>query len=279
MKFIIIAGVSVAVLFAGVAPPIVSAQPPEPDVAFLFDGDLSSVGGAHTGVASGNSVGFNTSVTPFSYAGNQSVELGGSNDHVNVASLVGSMTGDSAVTISMWIRNRAAIGNDRPYLALDTPSGQDDGGARYDNAGASGGGDDVMKLSIPGRGSYESASNVQEQDEWQHVAMVFDGTDLDFYIDGVLDSPTDDSITAGLIGTQNTFLIGNGPKGPGTSWDGFIDEVGVWFDQALTAEEILFLSQNSLNAPPIPEPASIAIWSLIGLMLCGFGAYRIRRSQ
>ena len=261
-----------------VATVAVAAPPPEPDVQFLFDGNLSSVDSAHTGAAVGNSVGFNGAVTPFSYAGNQSLELGGSADYVDVASLIGSMTGDSAVTISMWIRNRNSIGNDRPFLGLVPASGSDSGGARYDDAGANGGGNDVLKLSIPGRGDYETAANIQAQDLWQHVALVYDGTDLNVYIDGNLDSPTADNITAGAIGAQTAFLIGDGPKGPTTTWDGFIDEVGIWYDQALTAEDILFLSDNSLTAlAVVPEPASIAIWSVLGIALCGGGYLRRRR--
>lgn len=268
-------------LFASFAAFLVAAAavaaPPEPDVQFLFDGNLSSADSAHTGAAVGNSVGFNSSVTPFSYGGNQSLELGGSADYVDVASLIGSMTGDSAVTISMWVRNREAIGNDRPFLGLATAGNSDNGGARYDNAGANGGGNDVLKLSIPGRGDYETASNVQAVDLWQHVALVFDGTDLDVYIDGTLDTPTDDGITAGAIGAQTEFLIGNGPKGPSTTWNGFIDEVGIWFDQALTEEDIGFLSQNSLTALAVPEPGSIAIWTLLGFVGLFFGWQRMRR--
>jgi len=266
----------VAAVVVSVASPL-AAAPPLPDVSFLFDGDLMSTDGAHTGAASGDSVGFSGAQTPFAYGGNQSLELGGTNDHVDVASLAGSMEGDSAVTISMWVRNRDGIGNDRPFLALDPPDGSDDGGARYDDAGANGGGNDVMKLSLPGIGAYETASNVQKQDEWQHVAMVFDGTELDVYIDGMLDTPTNDGISPGSISGQTEFLIGNGPKGPGTSWDGFIDEVGVWFDQALTENDIAFLAQNSITA--IPEPGSIAIWSLIGVGLLGFGYGRYRCSK
>mgnify|MGYP002623760887 CR=1 FL=1 len=35
----------------------------------------------------------------------------------------------------------------------------------------------------------------------------------------------------------------------------------------------------TVQAAPVPEPASIAIWSLLGLGLAGFGYYRVRRKK
>ena len=33
------------------------------------------------------------------------------------------------------------------------------------------------------------------------------------------------------------------------------------------------------DAPPVPEPASIAVWSLLGLALAGFGCFRACRKK
>lgn len=51
------------------------------------------------------------------------------------------------------------------------------------------------------------------------------------------------------------------------------DETFVQLSNAGTGTGLL------LAAAPVPEPASIAIWSLIGLALCGFGCYRFRSKK
>ena len=41
----------------------------------------------------------------------------------------------------------------------------------------------------------------------------------------------------------------------------------------------VFGTAGAPGAAGVPEPASIAIWSLIGLALTGFGYYRVRRNK
>lgn len=61
------------------------------------------------------------------------------------------------------------------------------------------------------------------------------------------------------------------------------DIVGVRIDQTGTGSgnrlDPLVIGLATLNAAVVPEPASIAIWSLIGLGLAGFGYRRVRRKK
>jgi hypothetical protein len=51
------------------------------------------------------------------------------------------------------------------------------------------------------------------------------------------------------------------------------------YDEALTADQILANYQSQLQAQVVPEPYSLAIWSLLGIALTGWGYYRVRRKQ
>jgi len=61
------------------------------------------------------------------------------------------------------------------------------------------------------------------------------------------------------------------------------DIIGVRINQTGpdSAERLdpLVIGLATLNPAPVPEPASIAIWSLLGLALTGFGYVRIRRKK
>ena len=107
-------------------------------------------------------------------------------------------------------------------------------------------------------------------DEWTHIAVTLDpGNDTEFFVDGVSVGtlPGASPATATL---NNDFTIGGGSFFQQERFVGLIDDVRV-YDGVLTDEEIFNLT--------IPEPASIAIWSLLGLGLSGFGYWRVRRKK
>ena len=77
--------------------------------------------------------------------------------------------------------------------------------------------------------------------EWHHATGSFDGSNINVYLDGVLDgtAPTTEPIG---ISTTNLF-IGENSESTGRFWDGLIDEVRI-FDRALSADEILELASQ-----------------------------------
>lgn len=81
-------------------------------------------------------------------------------------------------------------------------------------------------------------------DEWHHVAVIYNGTTVFIYIDGVLDTFADRTPPAD---TTNSFLIAAAGKGSTTShFRGNIDEVRVW-DTALTEDQLRFVMNQEIE--------------------------------
>lgn len=90
---------------------------------------------------------------------------------------------------------------------------------------------------------------------WHHVAVVGNGTTIQFYVDGVTDNNAR-NISNGYIGNYNhtkPTIIGGAQGGGGISpkFEGSMDEVRV-YDVALTAQQVLDLS-NGIVPPPTPS--------------------------
>ena len=150
-----------------------------------------------------------------------------------------------AITVALWIKSNA-VNTDAGFLICEDPDGGDDSIAmRYDSAGGSGGGDDVIKVGISTTGEgtiqVESAANVQVT-EWQHVAMTWsDGNPITLYIDGVETVPTYQSpVGTGTIKNVTKLLVGRGGKDASSSWNGAIDDLRI-FNRELSANEVAVL--------------------------------------
>ena len=75
--------------------------------------------------------------------------------------------------------------------------------------------------------------------EWHHVAGSFDGTNINVWLDGVVDA---NAVTTEPIGTNDmNVFIGENPESLGRFWDGQIDEVYI-YNRALSDLEIQFLT-------------------------------------
>jgi hypothetical protein len=77
-------------------------------------------------------------------------------------------------------------------------------------------------------------------DEWHHVAGTFDGTNINLYVDGVLDVNV--TTTEPIGANEASVLIGENPESAGRYWDGLIDEV-MLYNRALSINEVMFLAQ------------------------------------
>ncbi|WP_158401949.1 LamG-like jellyroll fold domain-containing protein [Celeribacter indicus] len=78
-------------------------------------------------------------------------------------------------------------------------------------------------------------------DGWQHVVLVYDGTSFSgIYNNGVMDNTNTDPSTGALTQNNNALLIGGNTAGTATFWPGMIDEVR-FYNRALTEAEIQVL--------------------------------------
>jgi hypothetical protein len=88
---------------------------------------------------------------------------------------------------------------------------------------------------------------------WYHVAAVYDGSSISLYVDGTLDKSA--PVSSPLIVEDTPWTIGRGYfGGPTDAPMAFVDEVR-FSDDALSPSQFL-------NAPAVPEPASLTLFGL-----------------
>ncbi len=167
-------------------------------------------------------------------------ELDGSGDYIVDSDAGTYLNGLSAVTVMAWVRNTASTPVDAGIFNTGTTSGQDNNlGIRYDAAGASSGSTAGLKASLntdqcPGDQDciqVETESNLQVQDQWQHVAMTWSsGGPIRVFVDGqeVQAAVVEGSGNLGGVIDDVDFLrVGQSSKG-GEDWQGEIDEFRVY---------------------------------------------------
>jgi Concanavalin A-like lectin/glucanases superfamily len=96
--------------------------------------------------------------------------------------------------------------------------------------------------------------------EWTHVAVVYDGTEVFFYVNGQEDLPlTVASLTGELTQSDNDLRIGRGE--PAGYFSGTIDDVRI-YNNALTEDELASVMKGAGEAYPFarsPKPADGAL--------------------
>ncbi len=155
------------------------------------------------------------------------------------------LNGLDALTITAWVKSKVTD-TDKGFLIFEPPIGNDDRDMRYDAAGITGGGVNVIKVgvTISADGADTTlqleSSNDSQTTDWQHLALVWaSGQALQLYINGELDSPTFTSgAAAGRLAGYSTMIVGRASKDlSGFSWDGLIDEIRI-YNKALTEAQV-----------------------------------------
>ena len=108
---------------------------------------------------------------------------------------------------------------------------------------------------------------------WIHVVSVYDGSNMNIYLDGNATPIATGAQTGTVITSSNRLIIAGNTKGysyggTGTDWKGQIDDVGIW-NEALTTTQIANIYANG-----IPEPATLSL-----LVLGGIGVVVRRRRR
>jgi hypothetical protein len=89
-----------------------------------------------------------------------------------------------------------------------------------------------------------STSTSIPDDEWHHIAAIYDGTTIYLYIDGVIDNSI---ARTPPVATNHSFIIAASGKGTTTQhFRGNIDEVRVW-DTALSEDQLRFVMNQEIE--------------------------------
>lgn len=145
-------------------------------------------------------------------------------------------------TISAWIKP-SFTGQDMPIIQKTT--GNDRG---YDFLIDNYYGDNslglILQSDIDGRQRYRTASSLEE-DTWQHVAVTYNSSGVEFYINGEEASKTGSATTASRTVSDQDMLLGaSSVSSGGNYYDGGIDELRI-FENELSSQEI---KQHYLNS-------------------------------
>ena len=124
-------------------------------------------------------------------------------------------------------------------------------------------------------------TNAGEADEGD-ITLLLDGIDTGILLDGFGDSSDAATFTLTIGGEPNNAdaildaLLDDGMLVATIGERGGNDEA---FGNGVTATSGFNATLSLVGAAAVPEPTSIAIWSLVGLTLAGFGCIRLRRRK
>jgi hypothetical protein len=285
------------IVTAVIAVPSMVSAVPIPVISYLFDDNTVPQFGSVTGTLNGpggtqNSGPTFSAVTPFSYAGNKSILLDGTDDHMRFGfQTVGqAIDGAAAITFTSWIRfETGALGGDKYNNAFFISRvGSANSGASNIAAYVRNDTGNVGKVLIGGR----SHSGAGFQEGTHPTALTAGGW---HFVVGIFDYQNDQirlSVDGGLLQTTNVSFnptYTNDTGNPSSVYDavgaganletfpfkGYIDEVAI-FNTALTQDDITFLYQNGLTA--IPEPSTFALVGTGMFGVLGLARRRGRRS-
>ncbi|MEM5566846.1 choice-of-anchor D domain-containing protein [Psychroserpens sp. AS72] len=166
----------------------------------------------------------------------RSVYFDGSVDYVDMEDALD--LNPSGFTISAWIKRDAADSGTKSIVSKRNISFTTGYDFRILNSN---------RLNItwknPGSRTLTSSTAIPD-DEWHHVAVIYNGTSAKIYIDGVEDA------TANLVAPIDTddsfFIAAAGKNAPIQHFRGNIDEVRVW-DTTLTPTQLRFIMNQEIN--------------------------------
>ena len=176
----------------------------------------------------------------------------------------------SGLTLAAWVKADSFPGANRsPRIISKTRNISNNSHVFSLNTISRGSTDDTVlqaRVKVRGRNTVTFRANTGflETGVWYHTAMVFDGSSMKLYLDGIEIASTGVNGTVDQDDLSNVF-VGASPSG-GFGWDGNIDGV-IIAEEAYTAEEIQVLASgliapdavaDSYNAQPDDQLVVIA---------------------
>jgi len=190
------------------------------------------------------------------YIFDRSITFDGTQDYMDAGDVL-DLTG--AFTMSVWVKNAPGASqmeilskrNDAPFTEGYTL--RLSGGAGFPRI--------VWKDAI-GVSRSLNASIVIPENEWHHIALIYDGTTAQFYIDGIAD--TSANLPPPADSGDQHFLIGAADYlDPTLFYEGSIDEVRIW-NIAISPDQLRFImnqeieehSDNTVTGKIVPQSIS-----------------------
>ncbi|WP_081804615.1 choice-of-anchor D domain-containing protein [Dokdonia sp. PRO95] len=188
------------------------------------------------------------------YIYERSITFDGTRDYMD-ADDVADLTGP--FTISTWVK-RGANANNSDIISKRNIGPYTEGYALLLNNARR---PRIVWKNAAGTTEALNSSIVLPQDEWHHVAVIYDGNRVTFYIDGIED--TSAVRNAPASSNQHFLVAAANYQSPTRFFDGTIDEVRVW-NQALSQEQLQFImnqeiekfTDDSVNGKIIPQNIS-----------------------
>jgi hypothetical protein len=160
------------------------------------------------------------------------------------------------ITVMAWGWLVDAAGGNRRFLQKSTP-GSDNQYRFLLEWG-------VFKFDAgPGVSPEEVTTGIFSENEWHHVAGVYDGKEIALYIDG--EKVAKLAASGEMIPSTGPLSLGakwNDPGDPGDYWKGKIDELAV-FNRGLTADEIKEAMKGLGNLSVEPAGKLATTWASI----------------
>jgi glucose/arabinose dehydrogenase len=193
--------------------------------------------GEGTGTTSADATGNNntaTLVNGLAWAAGKhgsGLNFDGTNDYLSVPNSTSTNISGNALTLSMWL-NPSALTGDRVLLGKFWNTGMTSPYYQY-GIELSGG---TPNFYIGTTGGLQGASmgSALPANQWSHLAIVFNGTQAQFYVNGTLVSSK--ALTATITARGNVMRIG-ADVSPGQFYKGLLDDARI-YNRVETAAEV-----------------------------------------
>lgn len=173
------------------------------------------------------------------------LQFDGANDYIDCNNPAALDIRDQ-ITLTCWIKTPAFT---RAWQALVTK-----GDDSYRLCRAVIGNSVYLGLDGTSVGGFESAAQVADN-EWHHIAGVYDGSEASLYIDGVLDTSV--PATGQINSSSHRLFIGENAQTRGRYFKGLMDEVRV-YNVALSESSVVKAMQGIVESTTVP----VAHWKL-----------------
>ena len=229
---------------------------------WTFDGAVTNWATGQTQDISGNGntgqlVNMSTSTSPVAGKIGQALTFDGSSSYVSTATNQGNGSSLQTITLSVWFKTTAAIGNKIVGLE-DTQTGT--GSSAYDREIYIGSNGKVYGYVYDGGEEYVTSTATYTDGKWHHaVVTIAVNSAMKLYVDGILQQATPIGVPCSTYPTSywriGSYLEAHG-NGASGYFNGTIDDVRI-YNRALSATEVKQL--YTLGAANIGHSNTVAL--------------------